>query len=829
MICGMARGILQNVLMVFTTTLAVSSILAAQQNSSLQNSPQQSPSQQNSAPDQLASDQRALLDKYCVACHNDKARTGGLTLEKTAGDISKPADTAQLWEKVIRKVNTGSMPPQGMPRPSKEALDGLVAYLETSIDRAAAGAPNPGHATVHRLNRTEYANAIKDLLNLDVDSAALLPPDDESYGFDNIADVLKTSPSLLERYMSASWTISRLAVGDMSIAPDTSTYRVRPDLSQDQRLQGMPLGTHGGTKFVHNFPLDGTYEFRVRLWRATTDIIRGIEDRQTIEIAIDGVRTKLVSFGGGEDKKLAYDNSGVHAADIDQRLTVRLPVTAGPHSVTVAFLTRSAAQDDDILEPFLRSNVDPVGYQGQPVVDRVTVQGPFNPTGVSETPTRKAIFACRPKNASDEIPCARKIVTNLARKAYRRPPTDSDIEYLLSFYQRGRNEGGNFDAGIEASVQLILASPDFIFRFEPDPANVADNAVYKLSDLELASRLSFFLWSRGPDDQLLNLASAGKLKDPAVLEQQVRRMLQDPRAGALVSNFAGQWLFLRNLKTSNPDFETFPDFDDNLRQAMRTETEMFFGSIMREDRSIMDLLNADYTFVNERLAKHYGIPNIYGNEFRRIQISDPNRRGLLGQASILTVTSLPTRTSAVERGKWILTNLLNTPPPPPPPNVPTLKANEAGEKPKSLRERMEAHRANPTCAGCHKVMDPLGFTLENFDAVGQWRDNDEGARIDVSGTLFDGSKVQTPADVNRVLASKPHVIAGVFTEKMMTYALGRGVEYFDMPAIRSIVRDAAKNDYRFSSMVMGVVKSNAFQMKRKMPAGNLSAENRPVQ
>jgi mono/diheme cytochrome c family protein len=775
-----------------------------------------------------ANDQRALLDKYCVSCHNDKARTAGLTLEKSAGDVAKPVETAQLWEKVIRKLRTGSMPPQGMPRPDQPAIGGLVNYLETSLDRAASAAPNPGRATLHRLNRTEYANAVKDLLNLDVDAAQLLPSDDESYGFDNIADVLKTSPSLLERYMSASWSISRLAVGNMSISPDTTTYRVRPDLSQDVRLEGMPLGTHGGTKFTHNFPLDGEYEFKVRLWRATTDIIRGIENRQTIEIAIDGVRAKLVSFGGGADKQLAYDNSGIHASDIDQRLTVRIPVKAGPRSVTVTFLTRSAAQDDDILQPFLRSNADPVGYQGQPVVDRVILQGPFNATGVSDTPARKAIFICRPKTASEEVGCARKIVSNLARKAYRRPPTDSDIESLLTFYQKGRNEGGSFDAGIEASIQLVLASPDFLFRFEQDPQNIAADSVYKLGDMELASRLSFFLWSRGPDDQLLNLASAGKLKDPAILEQQVKRMMADPRANAMVNNFAGQWLFLRNLKTVNPDFETFPDFDDNLRQAMRTETEMFFGSVMKEDRNVMDLLTADYTFVNERLARHYGYPNIYGNEFRRIQIPDANRRGILGQASVLTVTSLPTRTSAVQRGKWILSNLLNTPPPAPPPNVPALKANEAGAAPKSLRERMEAHRANPYCSACHKVMDPLGFSLENFDAVGQYRMSDEGAKIDITGVLFNGTKVEQPTDLGKMIASRPEVFVGVFTEKMMIYALGRGIEYYDMPTVRQIVRDSAKNNYRFSSIVMGVIKSNAFQMKRKMAEGNLSAANRPV-
>jgi len=765
--------------------------------------------------------QTALVTKYCATCHNDRLKTGGLVLEKI--DAAKPADHPELWEKVLRKVATGSMPPQGMPRPSEAEMKGLVSYLETSLDKAAMAKPNPGRASMHRLNRTEYANAVHDLLNLEVDPAAVLPADDESYGFDNIAEVLKTSPSLIERYMAASWKISRLAVGDPAIIADTTVYRVRPDLSQDGHIEGMPLGTHGGTQFVHNFPLDGEYEFRVKMWRATTDILRGIENRQTLEISIDGVRVKLISFGGREDAEKSFENPGTAALELDKRLSVRVPVKAGPRRVTVTFLPRTAAQEDDILEPFLRSNTDPVGYQGQPSVDRVTLIGPFDPTGPGDTPSRRTIFICRPKNSADEVPCARKIVSNLARKAYRRPATENDIENLLSFFQRGRNEGKTFDSGVEAAVQLILASPEFLYRFEPDPANVPPDGVYKLGDMELASRLSFFLWSTIPDDQLITLASQGKLKDPAVFDQQVRRMMKDPRSKALVDNFAGQWLFLRNLKNLTPDFETFPDFDDNLRIAMRRETEMLFENIIREDRSVLDLLNADYTFVNERLARHYGMTGIYGSDFRRVPVTDENRKGMLGHASILTVTSLPTRTSPVARGKWILTNLLGTPPPPPPPNVPALTTNQAGSKPKSVRERMEAHRANPTCAACHRVMDPVGFTLENFNAVGQWRTQDEGAPINIAGTMFEGTKVQVPSDLRKMLLSRPEVFVRVMTEKLMTYALGRGVEYFDMPTIRSIVRDAARNDYRFSTLVMGIVKSPAFQMKKKTTEGNLTA------
>ena len=782
------------------------------------------PQQQSAAPDaaQVQANQ-ALVNRYCATCHNEKLKTGGLTLENL--DLSNVSAHAETLEKMIRKLRTGSMPPQGMPRPDKATLDGFIAWLETSIDRTAMAQPNPGRATLHRLNRTEYANAVKDILGLEIDAAALLPNDDESYGFDNIADVLKTSPALLERYMSASWNISRLAVGNRAIVADTTIYRARPDLSQDDHLEGLPLGTRGGLKFAHNFQLDGDYIFRIRMWRATTDIIRGLKWPNEVELSIDGIRAGLVHIGGKTDEKVSEDNSGLSASDLDQRLTLRLPVKAGPHEVVVTFLKKTAAQEDDILQPFLRSNVDPVGYQGQISVDRVSVNGPLDVRGVSETPSRKKIFICRPAAGADAVPCAKRILANLARKSYRRPVTDRDTEQLLTFFQKGKNEGKTFDAGIEAALQLILASPEFLFRFEPDPPTVAADTPYRINDLELASRLSFFLWSTIPDDQLINLASAGKLKDPAVLEQQVKRMLADPRSRALTDNFAGQWLFLRNLRTMNPDFETFPDFDDNLRQAMRRETEMFFESILREDRSVMDFMNGDYTFVNERLARHYGMKGIYGEDFRRVPVTDENRRGLLGQASILSVTSLPTRTSPVNRGKWILTNLLGTPPPAPPPNVPALKTSAESGKPSSLRERMEAHRANPYCAACHKVMDPLGFALENFDAVGQWRDTDEGAKIDPSGMMFDGTKASSPADLRKMLAARPEVFLGVFTQKLMTYALGRGVEYYDMPTIRAILHDAAKNDYKFSSILMGVIKSAPFQMKVKKAAGNVVAEN----
>jgi len=784
-----------------------------------------SPQQATPAPIPAPTTQRPLLDKYCVTCHSDKLKTGGLSLQ--SADLAKVPENAEIWEKVIQKIRVEAMPPQGMPRPDKATMDLFASSLENAIDREASGRPNPGHSALHRLNRSEYANAIRDLLALDVDTTTLLPPDDESYGFDNIADVLKTSPSLLERYMSAAWNISRVAVGDPAIGGTSNIYRARADLSQNEHIEGLPLGTRGGIKVTHNFPLDGEYVIKVRLWRVTADMIRGLEDQHQVEISVDGKRAKLARIGGPEDQHLSETNSGASCIDIDNRLTVRVPVKAGPREVTATFLTaiESEAQDDNVLKPFIRSNYDVLDFRGEPVVDRITIEGPLTSTGPGDTPSRHRVFICRPGvtggAGADEVPCAKKIISTLARRAYRRPVTDNDMETLIGFYQLGRNNGGNFDLGVEAAIQRILASPEFIFRFEPDPVNAVPDKPYRISDLELASRLSFFLWSSIPDDQLLTVASQGKLKDPAVLEQQVRRMLADKRSETLVTNFADQWLYLRNLKNIQPDFQTFPDYDDNLRQAMKRETELFFGSIISENRSVLDLLNADYTFVNERLARHYGIPNVYGTDFRRVTITDENRRGLLGQGSILTVTSMPNRTSPVLRGKWILTNLLGNPPNPPPPGVPALKENEAGAAKFSLRERMETHRANPACAGCHKVMDPLGFSLENFDAVGQWRINDDGSQIDPSGTLFNGAKVDGPVALRNMLTSNPGVFAKVLTEKLMTYALGRGVEYSDMPTIREVLRDAARDDYRFSSIVLGIVKSSPFEMKEKQSPGGL--------
>src|SRR5687768_6009702 len=664
----------------------------------------------------------ATLKTYCITCHNDRTKTGELTLEHA--DLTDVPKSAELWERVIRKVRAGMMPPAGMPRPDAATLEGFVSYIEHSIDRDAAAHPRPGRTALHRLNRAEYANAIRDLLAFEIDATALLPPDDESSGFDNIADVLSVSPSLMERYLSASWNISRAALGNLRIQPSTVTYRVRPDLSQDQHIDGMPPGTRGGMQIEHTFAVDGEYIIKLRMWRNTFDLMRGMEDPHDIEMAIDGARLTVVTAGGREDFGRMAENPGTFGAELDKKLTVRLPVKAGTHKIWATTVLKSHAPRDDLIKPFLRTTVDGLDIMGDPSVDRITIEGPFAATSPGDTASRRKILSCRPKAAAQETACARQILTGLARQAYRKPVDKATTGVLMDFYSRGRKAGGNFERGIESALQFILASPEFLYRVEPDPPSrsalrrdESTAQVYQLGDLELASRLSFFLWSSLPDEPLVTLAAQGKLRQPAVFEQQVRRMLADARSKTLIDNFAEQWLHLRNLKNSNPDLGAFPDFDDNLRQAMKEETELFFNSIMREDRSVMDLLNADYTFVNERLARHYGMPNIYGSRFRRVPVPNESRRGLLGQASILTVTSYPNRTSPVERGKWILTNLLGVPPQPPPPNIPPLPEGGTEGKNVSLRERMERHRANPVCAGCHRVMDPIGFSMENFDGI----------------------------------------------------------------------------------------------------------------
>ncbi len=765
--------------------------------------------------------ERALLDKYCVTCHNARLKTGGVVFENL--DTSNLGDHAEIWEKVAEKIRGGMMPPPGLPRPAKADLDGLASSLENSLDHAYLAHSNPGRVGLHRLNRAEYGNAVRDLLSLNVDPSELLPADDSSAGFDNIADALTVSPVLLERYLSAAWKISAVAVGDPNITPTTQTFRVRSDASQDQHIEGLPVGTRGGILVKYNFPLDAEYRFKVKFWSNTVNTVRGLEFPSRVEITLDGARVKLVTIGGQEDADLGNTNPTASAEAIMKRVELQIPVKAGPHTVTVAFLEKTTGPNVDILQPFGREKLDPVNTAGIPEVDFVAITGPIKATGPGDTPSRRAVFTCRPQGVADPVPCARKILTTLARKAYRRPVTDAETERLLTYFQRGRNNNGSFDAGIENALAFLLVNPQFLFRSEIDPPNTAPGTSYRINDYELASRLSFFLWSSIPDETLLTLAGQNKLHEPAALEQQVRRMLSDKRADALTSNFLGQWLYLRNLKGTAPDQQIFPDFDDNLRQAFQHETELFVGSVMREDHSVVDLINADYTFVNDRLARHYGIPNVYGDQFRKVTIPNAERRGLLGQGSVLTVSSYTNRTSPVLRGKWVLTNIMGTPPPPPPPNVPPLKEIASG----TMRQRMEEHRSNAACAACHKVMDPIGFSLENFDAIGEWRTADQGAPIDASGVLADGSTINGPTELLTFLSARPEQFVRTMTRMLMTYALGRETEYYDMPVIRTIERDSAKQNYRFSALVLGIVNSPPFQMKmtrqlqsESKPAGN---------
>lgn len=756
-----------------------------------------------------------VVREYCAVCHNDKAKTGGLVLSNL--DPAHPQNNAEIWEKVIRKLRAGAMPPRGAPRPDRSTLDNLASWLETKLDETSR--PNPGPAILRRLNRAEYAASIRDLLALEVDVTSLLPADDANHGFDNMADSLRISPALLDSYLSASAKVSRAAIGDPDIAPAFETYRVRPDLGQDWHIEGLPLGTRGGMLVTHEFPLDGDYVFKPRLALNTSAKVRGLDFENTFIVTIDGVSVHEAKLGGPADEDAAAISPPASEADILRRLETRVHVSAGPHTVGVTFLKKTSALTEGIMQPFLRSNFDTQEQRGLPILESISIGGPFHATGSGDTPSRRRIFVCRPGASAQEIPCARQILTDLMRRAYRRPVTAADLEAPLSFFQSGRNQaasGDPFDAGIETALRFILTSPEFLFRIEADPAGAAPGAIYRISDLELASRLSFFLWSSVPDDTLIDVAVRGELHQPATLEQQVRRMLADPRSFALSTNFAAQWLYLRNLTGATRDLKAFPNFDDNLRQGFREETELFFDSIVREDRSALDFLRADYTFLNERLAKHYGITGVEGDYFRRVALPGEERRGLLGQGSVLTVTSYATRTSPVLRGKWLLENVLGTPVPPPPPNVPALEENRAGAAPKSVRERMEQHRKNPACAVCHNVMDPLGFSLENFDATGAWRAQTEaGTPVDASGVLVDGSKVEGPVSLRNALLGRPELFVETLTEKLTTYALGRGLEYYDMPTVRKIVRDAAKNDYRFSSIMLGIVESAPFQMRRK--------------
>ena len=753
---------------------------------------------------------------YCVGCHNDRAKTGGLSL--AAPELADVAAHPDTWEKVLRKVRGGMMPPPGAPQPDDSIRQALVTTLETTLDRAAASRPNPGRPLAHRLNRTEYANAIRDLLALDVDVTSLLPPDDSSSGFDNNADVLGVSPVLLESYLTAAERVTALALGDPHTPPAGEVFRVRQDASQDQHVEGLPIGTVGGIMIHHTLPLDGDYQFQVKLFRTNLGTMRGLEYPHQLEIAVDGQRVHLASFGGDAEIAASSDNPTTTGDQVDGRFTARVPLKAGPHDIAVAFLEKTHAMNTRRLQSYVRSSSDTIDFSGLPHIDEVILTGPFNAKGPGDTPSRQRIFVCRPKSASDEASCADRILSTLARRAYRGHVTRDDLRVLQDFFQRGRKEGGSFDAGIDLALRRILASPKFAFRVEPDPEGVPIGTAYRLDDLELASRLSFFLWSSIPDDELLDIATDGKLTKPGVVDKQVRRMLLDPKAEALIDNFAGQWLQLRNLKSKQPNSHEFPDFDDNLRQALLTETELFFGSVMHEDRSVLDLMTADYTFLNERLARHYGIDGVYGSHFRRVTLQDDARRGLLGKGAILMVTSHPHRTSPVLRGKFILENILGTPPPPPPDVVPAFPEENEPQKPRSVRERLEQHRRNPSCAGCHRLIDPAGLALENFDATGAWRTRDGGTRgtpVDASGQLVDGTKIAGVVELRQALLRDPHTFVRTMTERLMTYALGRGLNGVDMPAVRTVVRESERDNYRFSALVLGIVRSVPFTMRIK--------------
>jgi hypothetical protein len=763
---------------------------------------------------------RATVDRYCVTCHNDRLRTAGLTLEKV--DVDKVAQGAEVWEKVIRKLRNGQMPPAGVQRPDPATYRSLAAYLETALDREAALNPNPGRPSLRRLNRTEYTNTVRDLLAVEINGDVLLPADDSRFGFDNNGDVLTVSPLLSERYLSAARKISRLAIGDPSVLPSFETYDTPRYLLQDDRIsEALPFGSRGGIVIRHQFPQDGEYVIRIRLQRNHRDFIRGLVDAHQLDVRLNGVRIKRFTVGGEQYGKSAPIFSTAAIGDIaqeeyerasDEALEFRFHAKAGLAVVAVTFLKQTSVPEIP-LRPRM-TQYDFTQYKGgQPGVASVSIGGPFAATGLGDTASRRKILVCRPLTKSEEQPCAGKILSALARRAYRRPAREQDVQTLLSFYDAGRAEGG-FEEGIGTALERILVDPEFLFRIERDPAVVPRNGAYRISDIDLASRLSFFLWSSMPDDELLSLAEKGQLKDPTMMEQQVRRMLADHRSNALVSNFAGQWLYLRNLRSVSPDPELFPYFDDNLREAFRQETELFFDSMVREDRTVLDLLSANYTFVNERLAEHYGIPDVYGSRFRRVTLNDPHRGGLLGQGSILTVTSYGNRTSPVIRGKWILENILGAPPPPPPPNVPELRDRNQDGRMLSMRQQMEQHRASAVCASCHKVMDPLGFALENFDATGRWRTTDANTPVDPSGVLPDGTKVDGPAGLRDVLLQHGDEFVTTVTERLLTYALGRGVDYYDAPAIREILREAAPNKYTWSSLILGITKSKPFQMRR---------------
>jgi mono/diheme cytochrome c family protein len=777
-----------------------------------------------------AASTRAVLDQYCVSCHNRSVKTAGLALD--AIDVARPGDNAEVWEKVARKLRTHEMPPPRMPRPDHATYRAVTAWLESALEQHAMATPNPGRVAVHRLSRTEYSNAIRDLLGIEVDGRTLLHADEpDQQSFENIASVLSVSPALLENYLSAAYKVSKLAIGDGGNGPVVATYQVPRALVQDAQTSAkLPFGSQGGTSIRHFFPVDGDYTIKVTLRRQLYLYIIGIGEPHELDVRVDGVRVGRFTVGGGgkggtAPESFAGNTQGdpeweVYMHTADAGLEVRAPITAGAHDIGVSFVRRFW-EPEGVLQPPQRGFARTTNelYHGSPAVDIVAIAGPH---GVPERAapgqslSRRKVFVCSPKAHAEERPCARRILSTLAARAYRRPATDVEVETLLEFYEDGRAEGG-FEMGVQRGLERMLAAPSFLFRIERAPAGLAAGTPYRLSDLDLASRLSFFLWSSIPDEELLTAANRGTLSVPAVLDQQVRRMLRDSRARALVDNFAMQWLKLGKIAGVVPDVDAFPDFDENLRDAMLEETRLFIGSQLREDRSVTELLTANYSYLNERLAHHYRIPNVYGSHFRRVTFADGIRGGLLGQASVMTVTSYPNRTSPVLRGKWLLDNVLGAPPPAPPADVPSL-VESVGDRPLSAREQMEVHRKNPTCAACHVRMDPLGFSLENFDALGKWRTVSDGQPIDATASLPDGTEFTGVAGLRTLLTNQREDFVRTFTEKLMAYAIGRGVESHDLPAVRMIEKRAASANYQWSALIGGIVSSVPFTMSRVQAA-----------
>jgi hypothetical protein len=768
---------------------------------------------------------QGLVTKYCAGCHNTRnPLPAGMPLALDTANFADPGADAARWERVVKKLGVGAMPPQGSPTPGAAELTRFRAALITRLDAAAARKNNPGQYVLHRLNRLEYANAVRDLLGVTIDVTDLLPSDGGEFGFDNVATALKTSPLLLERYLTAGLRIAELAVGDAGSEPGTATFTIPTTVTQNEHVEGLPLGTRGGLLVPYAFPADGEYVFSGKLLKTVAEGLSGVEGQETPHlfiVTLDGKRVFSAPIGGKDDHDAAVSNKPVAREVFDKRMTsARIRVTAGLHDVGFTFVEHPT-QEQNAWQPALRATQEAHNPSGLPRLRNGIIEGPYNASGVTGSSSRQRLFVCTPRNASQESACAEKILATVARRAFRRPVTSSDIDAPLALYRDERTAGGDFDAGVRQGLSRILTSPAFLFRSEQDPAGLAAGAPHQISEIDLASRLSFFLWSSIPDDELLNLAVAGRLRAPGVLEAQVKRMIADPRAESFMNAFTGQWLQLRNLDKVMPDLLLFPDFDDNVRQALRRETELFFANIVRENRPTLELLDADYTFVNERLARHYGIPNVYGSRFRKVEVTDPNRRGLLGQGSILAMTAVATRTSPVLRGKYVISNLLNTPPLPPPAVVPSLDDSAPKDRPSTVREQLEHHRANPACAACHRNIDPVGFALENFDAVGQWRGQTrEGLAIDSAGVLSDGTRIDGPVALRQALLSRPDVFVGTVTERLLIYALGRGLEPVDMPVVRGIVRNAAAQNYAMQAILLGIVKSTPFQMRTKMTDSN---------